>query len=424
MSHALGLIETLGLIGAIEAADAMVKAANVHIIGKEKITAGLVTIKITGDVAAVKAALEVGAVAAQRVGQLISTHIIPQPDSELISILPELFESSNIIPVQVPVITDFSLVVTGIESDALPIPEESGDSVEEISEIIETVVDSKFEPEFTEEIKNIEIQSDDSVPDIEPEVPVLEDLIEIGENSNLVAETDSLPTSENVLVTETMFAERDSSPKEVPNMREYLIQDSLFGELSYDTGDENVNEEAVIDYSDEDLQLDAEEMEEDEEEVLSALELPVEEENDDDVLPALELPVEEENDAEENDDDVLPALEPRVEEDNDDEGNDDVGPYVVFGINDSESQQELIVPEILQENDATPEKAKNSINEPDEEVIKLLQREITTLNVHQLRKLARHTQNFPIIGREISKANRQELIYYFDSIRSGTTRTT
>lgn len=92
MPQALGLIETKGLIGAIEAADAMSKAANVKLIGKEKITAALVTVKIVGDVAAVKAAVDAGAAAAQRVGQLVAIHVIPQPDSQMAELLPEIQE--------------------------------------------------------------------------------------------------------------------------------------------------------------------------------------------------------------------------------------------------------------------------------------------------------------------------------------------
>jgi microcompartment protein CcmL/EutN len=83
MQLALGLIETKGLIGAIEAADAMVKAANVKLVGKEKITAALITVKIVGEVAAVKSAVDAGAAAAQRVGQLVSVHVIPRPDDQL-----------------------------------------------------------------------------------------------------------------------------------------------------------------------------------------------------------------------------------------------------------------------------------------------------------------------------------------------------
>ncbi len=87
MNLALGLIETKGLIAAIEAADAMAKAADVKIINKEKVTAALVTIEIMGDVAAVKAAVDAGAAAAQRVGDLVSAHVIARPDDQLDSSL-------------------------------------------------------------------------------------------------------------------------------------------------------------------------------------------------------------------------------------------------------------------------------------------------------------------------------------------------
>ena len=87
--RALGMVETRGLIGAIEAADAMVKAANVTLIGKEQIGAGLVTVMIRGDVGAVKAATDAGAAAAKRVGELISVHVIPRPHDEVEMILPQ-----------------------------------------------------------------------------------------------------------------------------------------------------------------------------------------------------------------------------------------------------------------------------------------------------------------------------------------------
>ena len=86
--QALGMVETKGLIAAIEAADAMVKAANVTLVGKEKIGSGLVTIMVRGDVGAVKAAVEAGAAAAKRVGELVSTHVIPRPHTEVELILP------------------------------------------------------------------------------------------------------------------------------------------------------------------------------------------------------------------------------------------------------------------------------------------------------------------------------------------------
>jgi microcompartment protein CcmL/EutN len=87
---ALGMVETKGLVGSIEAADAMVKAAMVELHGKEKVTAGFVTFFVTGEVGAVKAATEAGAAAARRVGELVSVHVIPRPHEQLWRILPPL----------------------------------------------------------------------------------------------------------------------------------------------------------------------------------------------------------------------------------------------------------------------------------------------------------------------------------------------
>ena len=88
--EALGMIETRGLVGAIEAADAMTKSANVTLVGYEKIGSGLVTVMVRGDVGAVKAATDAGAAAASRVGELVSVHVIPRPHSEVEMILPTL----------------------------------------------------------------------------------------------------------------------------------------------------------------------------------------------------------------------------------------------------------------------------------------------------------------------------------------------
>ncbi|HSD64734.1 MAG TPA: BMC domain-containing protein [Ignavibacteriaceae bacterium] len=88
MPKALGLVETRGLVAAIEAADAMLKTSNVVLIGKEIIKPALVTIKIAGDVAAVKASVDAGAAAAKKVGIVVSTHVIPQPDSQMELIIP------------------------------------------------------------------------------------------------------------------------------------------------------------------------------------------------------------------------------------------------------------------------------------------------------------------------------------------------
>lgn len=86
---ALGMVETRGFIGSVEAADAMVKAANVQLIGSEYIGAGYVTVLVRGDVGAVKAATDSGAAAARRVGELVSVHVIPRPHTEVERILPK-----------------------------------------------------------------------------------------------------------------------------------------------------------------------------------------------------------------------------------------------------------------------------------------------------------------------------------------------
>ena len=90
MNEALGMIETRGLVAAIEAADAMVKAANVTLIGSEKLGSGLVSVMVRGDVGAVKAAVEAGGAAAARLGEVIATHVIPRPHAAVDKLLPVL----------------------------------------------------------------------------------------------------------------------------------------------------------------------------------------------------------------------------------------------------------------------------------------------------------------------------------------------
>ncbi len=88
--EALGMVETRGLVGSIEAADAMVKAANVRLVGYEKIGSGYVTVMVRGDVGAVKAAVDAGAAAAKRVGEIVSVHVIPRPHGDTEKMLPKL----------------------------------------------------------------------------------------------------------------------------------------------------------------------------------------------------------------------------------------------------------------------------------------------------------------------------------------------
>ncbi len=95
---ALGLVETRGLVGSVEAADAMVKAANVQLVGYEKIGGGYVTVMVRGDVGAVKAATDVGAEAAAKIGEVVSVHVIPRPHAEVESILPSFSENEPALP--------------------------------------------------------------------------------------------------------------------------------------------------------------------------------------------------------------------------------------------------------------------------------------------------------------------------------------
>ncbi|MBU1537912.1 BMC domain-containing protein [Myxococcota bacterium] len=88
--EALGMIETKGIVGAVEAADAMVKSARVTLVGKEFVGGGYVTVMVRGDVGAVNAAVEAGSVAAKKVGELVSVHVIPRPDSQVEGILPKI----------------------------------------------------------------------------------------------------------------------------------------------------------------------------------------------------------------------------------------------------------------------------------------------------------------------------------------------
>ncbi|MDY4669214.1 MAG: BMC domain-containing protein [Oliverpabstia sp.] len=90
--EALGMVETRGLVAAVEAADAMCKAANVTLVGTEKIGSGLVTVMVRGDVGAVKSAVESGASSASRLGELVATHVIPRPHTDVEMILPKVTE--------------------------------------------------------------------------------------------------------------------------------------------------------------------------------------------------------------------------------------------------------------------------------------------------------------------------------------------
>lgn len=153
MPKALGLVETRGLVAAIEAADAMVKAANVKLIGKEVTKAALITIKVTGDVAAVKAAVEAGAEAAKRVGELVAIHVIPQPDAQMLILYPELGDEAEVVKLQ----EEIEIVESSIDPKNVVEGKDSEDDV--ISQVEEDPDPVSPEPNGHEEIiENIQVK--------------------------------------------------------------------------------------------------------------------------------------------------------------------------------------------------------------------------------------------------------------------------
>ncbi|WP_321535617.1 BMC domain-containing protein [Stygiobacter electus] len=184
MQLALGLIETKGLIGAIEAADAMVKAANVKLVSKEKITAALVTVKIIGEVAAVKSAVDAGAAAAQKVGQLVSVHVIPRPDEQLNDIIftPEL----NVVSVE----EKESFVIDNDdktqEIDINETSEEHGKSIEQQEFLFEEVKEEKVRKQRKKISSTIETLKNEAISELQEErTNVKQDIPSEDELSNL-----------------------------------------------------------------------------------------------------------------------------------------------------------------------------------------------------------------------------------------------
>ena len=146
MQLALGLIETKGLVGAIEAADAMVKAANVKLVGKEVVTGALMCVKVVGETAAVKSAVDAGAAAAQRVGELYSAHVIPRPDSQIDDLINQVGKKGKAQKMKKaePVVEDVSLFEEVKESK-----EPDADQPESIEEDLEEDIE---EIELTTEV--------------------------------------------------------------------------------------------------------------------------------------------------------------------------------------------------------------------------------------------------------------------------------
>ena len=226
---------------------------------------------------------------------------------------------------------------------------------------------------------SIDIEITDDLPDEKINEPVPASRIE-----------DDPVDSENLFVPDSIVAAPQivnveieaNTPPENDNSNllngEYLIQESFFGELSlFETDETSINDDSEVDYTIADLHQDVFEVED--EEAASTAEYPIEEDYDD--------------------------------------------TYISLDVPETGSKEETETSEISMDSNASSDKIEATTIDPEEEVIKLMQRDITTLNVHQLRRVARHTPDFPIGGRDISKSGRQELIYYFELLRNGTDRT-
>lgn len=294
MQLALGLIETKGLIGAIEAADAMLKAADVKLINKEKITAALVTVEVVGEVAAVKSAVDAGVAAAQRVGQLISAHVIPRPDDQIEDIIKFVDQEKP------------SQKTKKVKKKK---------SSEEFS-LFDPVQENPVEPESQQ---TAELENEEILEEIE------EDLVEL---EKLDKEDEDHEQDQEIEV----------SDQEEPEIEPVDFSD--------DFDEEEIHEDLIADEDKDDQEISGEEIN------LSSVSI--------------------------ESDEIKESFE-------------------------SEEDQEDFEDETTEE-------------EKSEETESELNKDILEMNVHELRKLARATDNFPIKGREISKANRQTLLDYFKSL--------
>ncbi len=311
MSLALGLVETKGLVGAIEAADAMAKAANVKIIGREKVVPAYITIKCVGDVAAVKAAVDAGAAAAQRVGQLISIHVIPQPDVQLSQFFPETEESSAEIEHK---------EISSKKSTR----KKSEKSVEKKDVVI--IIDEPIE----EKIENTTFPQNLS-----------------SEQNQMEVTTSKL--NEVVVVESSRIASEPKKKNKVEKVQNEPV--SLFDSLDVDYDHlSRLKQEALKELNDEETQFNQ-------------------------------------------------KIEDGIED----------AEYT-----DSEVEESIQITSVVEDDIAS----MDTEDIHNEEVVSIPTEEhnISKMNVHQLRKLARQTENFPIQGREISKANRTALLDYFSQM--------
>lgn len=385
MSLALGLIETRGYVVAIEAADAMLKAANVRLIGSERTNPALITIKIEGEVAAVKSAVDAGVSAAQRVGEVVSFHVIPAPSQELESIYREDIISEKVEPkqrnrksknpsIEQPEVIVEILSPVQIENDPVIEVEEEfvaemdSEEEDEIVEIIEDNIDEIVEPEETDDI--VEVVSNDSLESATKDSELLSETIALEDENPFISQ---LIEDDSELLTEEIIDLED-----FPEDDEYLDDEELStNELDYIT--------------DADIELESEEDIRDVSGEKPEYSLPYQ-------GGLFDLPIFENEKKPEAEKKPKAKSTKTVAAKNQPEPEPTQPP----------KEEVVIAPKV--------ESVVENSDINSQEIVDLRARDITTLNVHLLRRLARHTSNFPINGRDISKANRQELLYYFDSL--------
>ncbi len=374
MQLALGLIETKGLIGAIEAADAMLKAANVTLSRKEKITAAMVTVEIIGEVAAVRAAVDAGAAAAQRVGQLIAVHVIPRPDDQLEPYI--TFSPQEKIE---PTKRGRKKKDIGIESIFDLMDEESEEDVETIS----------FDYETFSDTDSIVEENNDFFDEAEP--ISVEDVVETQLNSDTDANSDYLELKDDVVEeTETIIVENvvlDSSDATDGEKAEEVIIDAIseaHAEEYYETGEssesiisENIKDNIVEETSAKILQ-------------------------NNDLSGIFKENVNLENNDTFNNEETINSID-----------NDDV--VIENDIGSTEITNEDSVKNTNTEYEEIDNYIRKIVLTPNDS--KILSEDYSVENVHLLRIRARKISDFPIKGRKLAKAGRSILLYCFDLLK-------
>lgn len=436
MPLALGLVETQGLVAAIEAADAMAKASSVRLIGKEKTNPALVTIKVVGEVAAVKASVEAGAAAASRVGIVVSTHIIPRPDLQLADFFPEIIDEEIIAIPQVK-ITEEKEEVT--ES---PLAVQDGNVLQEEENLAAESGKNNFISEAPES------EPGQAVPVViqdKPDVEVKEVLDVTANETYIIEESDEDDDDLDDVVFESEEYHYDEDETEEGN-QEALNPDEIIEDEDFDyfPSAEVTNEDIAEEYTNELTDEDTAEIQQTFVDVFSALPDDIstpETESGSFVFEDLFAQAEriEKQKKSPPQKKEIPVQEDKTEE---------LADAQQGGLAETITDEETYIPQEIAENfSAVPTENFDSLTsaastwEPafvdtgsaevevqtndevagkditaDAEYEELKNKPLDTMNVHQLRRLARSSKNFPIQGREISKANRQELLYYFNSI--------